>query len=211
MARAKKGTENFRGKLGNTVTYDLNGQIVKRTIGVNTKPATNAQLMGRQKVSLITELLRPVKEFLRTGFALATKGSLQSPYNLATSINMLHAIKGTYPNQEIDYSKVIFSYGSMPVTPDVQVKATDAGLEFSWDKDYLEKGMKWNDSILMMAYIPEKRDAYFQLNGSRRNIGTDFLGLPKLNKKVHLEVYSSFISANRESISNSRYLGNILW
>lgn len=43
MARAKKGTESFIGKIGNTVVYELNGQLVKRTIGISTKKRSEKQ------------------------------------------------------------------------------------------------------------------------------------------------------------------------
>ena len=40
MAVSKKGNDGFSGKSGNMVTYMMNGKMVKRQIGVNTKPPT---------------------------------------------------------------------------------------------------------------------------------------------------------------------------
>lgn len=211
MARAKKGTESFIGKIGNTVVYELNGQLVKRTIGISTKKRSEKQEAVLQQTSLITGLLRPVKEFIRLGFEMETKHTPLSPYNLATKIARLNAIAGIYPHQVIDYSKVALSRGRMAVQPEVKVRINHTGLEFSWDADFTGYGTRWNDRILMLAYIPEKRDAYFQLNGVRRNTGIDVLGIPRFNETVKIEVYAAFVSANRLMISDSVYLGQVIW
>lgn len=211
MARAKKGTEGYTGKVGNTVTYDLKGQSVKRSIGISTKPPTVKQLKVRQKTALVTELLRPVKEFIRIGFDLETRKTLLSPYNKATSVAKLKAIKGEYPDQDIDFSKVQFSSGNMPVNPNVSVKVLTMGLEFHWDIDFLAEGIKWNDNIMVLAYVPEKRNAYFHLSGARRIEGMERLTLPRFNETVKLEIYVSFISADRKSICNSIFVGELLW
>ncbi|SEA51950.1 DUF6266 family protein [Pedobacter hartonius] len=211
MARAKKGTEGFRGKIGNTVIYDLKGQLVKRLIGVNLNEPTDKQMVGRQRTSLVTALLRPVKEFIRIGFDVETRNTLLSPYNKATSVNRFNAVKGVYPDQQIDFSKVEFSRGNMMVDPEIGVRIIETGLEFYWNKDFAARGIKWNDGVMVMAYIPEKRDAYFQINGARRNEGVEKLVLPRFNETVRIETYVNFISADHQSISNCTYTGQVMW
>lgn len=60
--------DGFTCKLGNTVTYMLNGKMVRRTIGKRTSPPTISELANRRKISLITAFLYPIKNFIQTGF-----------------------------------------------------------------------------------------------------------------------------------------------
>jgi len=211
MATSKKGKSEFKGKIGNTVTYELNGQTVKRTIGKNTKDPTKLQLAVRSAVALVADLLRPVKGFIRTGFALEVKNTLLNANNKATSINILNAVKGVYPNQYIDYSKAIFSGGKMPVNTEIDVSVTDTGLAFAWDPAYLLKGMHPNDRVLLIAYCPEKKYAFYETDGARRKEGKEQLPLMKYHEKVTVHTYLAFIAANKKSISTTIYTGEFLW
>ncbi|MGY0035125.1 hypothetical protein [Pedobacter sp. NJ-S-72] len=58
-----ESNRGFIGRVGNTVTYVLNGQVVKRKIGKSSKEPTIAQLSVRQRTKIITEFLNPVKEY----------------------------------------------------------------------------------------------------------------------------------------------------
>ena len=128
MARSKKINQNgFTGKVGDKVIYPLNGQLVERTIGLNTKAPTLLQLSNRQKMALVTALLKPVVKFVAVGFKSDTKNTLLSPYNRSTAINKSSAIIGNYPDQEIDYSKVMLSKGNLPLGEQLIVSGTQTG------------------------------------------------------------------------------------
>jgi len=93
MATAKYNTQ-LRGKIGRTVTYLLNGQWVTRTIGMSDSSPTLLQLAARQVMGLVTFFLRPVRGFIKLGFALAVKNTFLTPNNKASSVNMLKAVAG---------------------------------------------------------------------------------------------------------------------
>lgn len=211
MAILKKGSNGFRGKLGNTVTYNLKGQSVQRLIGEITKPPTELQLINRKKMAIVTEFLKPVKEFVRIGFEVETKRTLLSPYNKATSLNILNSIKGIYPNQEIDFTKAVFSKGRMPVTEDIKVTHTDTGLKFVWDPDLKFWNMKPTDHLMLIAYCAEKKQAFCQLDGAKRKEGKEKLNLPRYNKQVVIHVYTAFVSSDHKIISDSVYHGEMIW
>lgn len=212
MAIAKKGsTRGFTGKLGKTVIYPLKGQLVERTIGELTKPASTLQEAGRQVTTLIVHLLRPVMPFIRIGFKLATENTTSSAYNLACSVNRLNVISGNYPDQEVDYSKVLFSKGVLPVNEKVSVSLDHSGVRFSWDPEFLIRGMKPTDQVMVMAYCPEKHCAFCIIDGARRKDGVEKINLPKYNEKMIYHTYITFIASNRESISNSFYLEDVLY
>lgn len=211
MAILKKGIIHFTGKIGKTVTYDLKGQLVRRQIGEITKPPTALQLINRQKMAIVTQFLKPVKEFVRIGFELETKGKTFSPYNKATSLNRLNSIKGVYPNLEIDFTKAIFSKGRIPAFEDVKVTLTDIGLKLTWENDLQFWDVEPNDHLMLIAYCPEKKQAFCQLDGAKRKAGKEELSLPRYHEKVVVHVYTAFISSDHKSISNSVYHGEVIW
>jgi len=204
----KKGNM-YKGKRGKTVTYELNGQEVQRTIGVRTTPPTISDLARREKMTIVNNLHQPVKEFLRTGYKIQGKRKRKTAYAMAVSYNITQAIAGTYPEFEIDFDKVLFSQGDLPVSEDVQVEVRETGLAFTWNPGLLKKGMKSNDSVLMLAYCAEKESAFFEVNGNRRSFGNDFLEVTAYHQQMTLEVYVAFESAEGKSISNSFHVGQV--
>lgn len=211
MATSKRRNDNLRGKLGRTVSYPLNGQLVTREIGLITKPPTIPQLIVRQRTEIIAALLKPVKEFVEVGFELETRKTLLNPYNMATSVNRLNAIVGDYPNQQVDFTKASFSKGRIPVNKQIQVSVTDIGLKFSWDPEFILPGMQAKDRVMLIAYCPEKASAFCQLDGAKRKEGTEQISIPRYHEQILIHTYLSFIASDRKSISSSVYTGKLLW
>lgn len=199
------------GRSGNRVTYMRLGKLTTRTIGLRTDKPTVPVLKSRQVTALTTALLKPVKDFLIIGFGLEGKLNLQTYYTVASSYNRLNAISGSYPDQQIDFTKVLFSQGKMPVTSSILVSRVEKGLTFKWDASFTAKGINQNGQVMLMAYDPQKRGTEFQLNAGRRSEGKAFLHIRKRKKPLLLETYISFISESRKSISNSMYVGQVVW
>lgn len=211
MAVSKNGKNGMRGKVGNVVTYQLNGQWVARSIGTITKAPTEAQLNCRERMRLINLLLAPVKEFINVGFIKGRQTKALSSHNLAYRYNLAHALKGEYPNLQIDYPSVRFTAGEMPTVSEVAVGQTAEGIVFRWQLDEDSKLVRWNDQAMLMAYMPDEGDAVFQIGGNRRNEGQGLLKIPKYQKTMILETYLSFISADHRHRCNSIYTGRIIW
>lgn len=209
MAVSKNGNDGYIGKSGNTVTYMMNGKMVRRQIGVHTKPPTIKQLPSMQITGLVTAFLHPVRTFVKIGFQLEGKAALKNAYTMVTSHTRLHAIKGIYPNQSIDFEKVLFSKGQLPVLEDASAELITGGVRFTWNPRLLHSKQKLNDRSLLMAYSVDTGDAFYQLNGSRRQIGADYIQLPEFNREIKLETYLAFVSADQTIISNSVYLGQM--
>jgi len=206
-----KNNQGLKGKIGRTVTYLLNGQWVTRTIGDYEKNPTVLQLAARQVLGLVTILLRPVKGFINIGFALEIKNTFLTANNKATSVNILNAVTGEYPDQHIDYSKAIFSKGTMPLNPEFKVSLKDEGILFQWEPNYLLSGMLPTDRVMVIAYIPEKKYAFYETDGAKRRKGSFYLPLVKFKEKVTLHTYVAFIAANQKTISDTTYTGKLIW
>jgi hypothetical protein len=207
-----ESNRGFIGRVGNTVTYLLNGQIVKRTIGKSSKEATIPQLSARQKTKIITGFLNPVKEFINIGFEFEARlVQKQSAYNIATSYNWLNALTGEYPDQKVDFSKVLLSRGKMPATNHIDVNVVDNKITFKWDETILNEGTKGSDRVMLLAYLPKENHAISLIGGAERLEGSEHLVVPECYEGVHMETYVSFISADYKSISNSVYTGQVFY
>lgn len=205
-----ESNRGFTGRVGNTVTYVLNGQVVKRTIGKISKKATIAQLSVRQKTKIITEFLNPVKEYINIGFEFEARlAQKKNAHNIATSYNWLNAFTGVYPEQKIDFSKILLSRGSLPVTNDIDVKVVDNSIEFTWDKNIVTDRIKGSDRVMLLAYLPKENRAISLIGGAERLEGGEYLIIPGYKQGIHIETYVSFVSADYKSISNSVYTGKV--
>lgn len=175
-----------------------------------TTPPTQAQMNCRQATTMITEFLSSVKEFVRVGFMTEIKKKKTYGYHMATAYNWQHAVAGEYPDQYIDYSKVLFSKGKMAVAQTMTATKTETGITFDWELESGE-GVRSTDVLMMMAYEPAKKTGYFVIGGAMRSRLTDYLNLRSLRRTVALEVYVAFISASRKIVSNSQYMGQFIW
>jgi len=199
--------KGYIGRVGNTVTYVLNGQIVKRTIGKSSKKPTVPQLSARQKTTIIARFLNPVKEFINVGFGFEARRLKKNTYNLATSYNWLNAISGSYPEQKIDFTKVLLSKGKIGTTNNIEVKVIDNKLEFTWDIACANPLVNDMDRIILVAYSAENNGAVWSIGSAERSEGIAHLIIPKKYSFLKLETYVSFVSADYKSISNSIYTG----
>lgn len=208
MAIFKNGlNQGYIGKTGNTVTYLLNGKLVRRRIGKSLKPATVPQLASRQITSITAAFLSPLNSFTLIGFELEGKRRNLHPYIAATSYNRSNAIAGTYPDQYIDFQKVLLSKGNMPDTLGITVEMDENGLVFTWNKGTNVKGHSDSDKVMLMAYMPGRKTASYVLNAAKRNEGIARLAMPKRRAPLIVETYISFVSYKNKSIANSIYTG----
>jgi hypothetical protein len=211
MTRSKKKKGPPPAETGRTISYWLKGQWVTRRVGVNNNAATVLQIAAWQLTALVNHLLRPVKNFIEVGFEIEVKGTNLYPYNAAFAENYFKALRGKYPDVEIDYPNAVFSKGSMPVNEETTVSLVDRGIRFSWDAQLNLRGMHPNDRVMMVAYSPEKRYAFYDPDGARRSEGTDLLPLVKYPEPVLIHTYVAFLSANKKRISTTLYTGQFLW
>jgi hypothetical protein len=210
MGTLKNGMPGiFNGKIGNLVFYQLNGKQVMRTIGKSTKPATDAQLGCRQQMQVINSFLKPIIEFVNSGFRLEAKGTTKGAYNLALAYNKKHALQGVYPNMEMDYALVLVTQGNLPCAINPSVERVPEGLKFTW---LCPTDLLWpqgNDQVMLLAYFPVLKKAVFNLYGAKRSNCADVLPIQPELINEYMEVYISFIDEKRNGIANSMYLGAV--
>lgn len=209
--KSSKGKTFMTGKLGNTVTYLLNGDIITRTIGITDKKPTVPQLAFRQKTKVIAPFLADMMDVVNIGFKQEAKRKHTNPQNEAFSYNRLNAVKGDYPDIEMDYPNVLLSIGLLAPVCDPVISITATGLSCLWNPGAKDNKTHWSDTIMLIAYCPELRKMEYLSAGAERHIGTGELYLHTMPHGHWLETYVSVISSNHKNIGNSVYTGRHFW
>ena len=199
----------FHGRIGNLVGYVLNGKSIIRTIGKSSKPLSPARKINCDRMSVVNQFLRPLTSFIKLGFHLKVAGTNRNYYNEAVSYNKKHAVRGEYPNAQLDYSKAMLSMGSLLIAEKPQIQLIGEEVEFSWafSKDrWRENG---NDRAMLLVYFPDGNAERHVLSGARRSEGKDRLYIGPRFANQRMEAYISFIKDDGSEISDSVYVGSI--
>ncbi|RZM22475.1 MAG: hypothetical protein EOO88_29300 [Pedobacter sp.] len=209
MGKAKQGIYGpMKGKVGQVVWYELNGQCIARGIGYRTAPRTEGEIESSKAHNLLTELFKPTQSFIKKGFGGLTKNTVHNYHNLAMSYNRSYAISADKQNPALRFDQLLFSNGDLlqPINPILEV--VEHGLKISWDfsmDDYI--GM--NDRVMMLAYFPDNNQAIFETSGSKRSQLSDILLLNTSMRSLPMHVYIAFGAKDDERVSCSTYLGSV--
>jgi len=177
----------------------LKGPYKKRTKKVSIKEAHN-----RFKFTIAQRWLQPVTEFVKEGFKDYT--DTFEGFNAAKSL-IYHAFEGEGENLRINPAYVLISHGKLTLPEDMElIQPNDRELKLTWNTKLAENA-NHQDQLMLLAYNVEERRAYGTVYGDFRKTGESTLRLPK--SKGNYQVYAAFVSQDRKSRSNSRYLGVI--
>lgn len=202
----KHGTEKMEIEIATE-----NIKLIPKRKNVRTRPFTIKEKSGQQAFVTTIKFLSSINHFIKKGYELEAKKKFSRTHNLARSYNNPKALKGKYPNLEIDYSKVILSVGDMPQARFMSAGLHREGIIFKWDTELPEPECVPGDQVMLMAYFPEKEYGIYTLNGEKRHKGEHLLHLPASILAAEVHTYLSFISADHRSITNSNYLGQFTW
>lgn len=205
MAKYLQGINGaFTGKVGTVVGCILNGTPYMRgKPRPRTGPIGEIEQRNRNKFATMHAWLKPLLVILRSGFKDASSNA--PGYNAAKSYNLKHAMLDGVVVPEL----IKLSVGTLPLSQDLSVSyQQDDKLSFNWNPEFLENSSR-KDQIMVVAYHPESRTVVYELHGSFRGSGTQELKIIKefLGRTIH--VYAAFVAADRNSQSDSVYLGAI--
>ncbi len=209
MGKAKNGILGaLSGKVNNLVYYQNGDQNIVRVLGTRKTPITKAEKMNMGKMTLLMEVFKNIKPFLKAGFGLAAAGTNLNYHNVATSINRKSLQKLNGNLQDLDYEHLVLSTGEAKPAESAAVQADHAGIRYSWDwnpDDYTSA----EDQVMMMAYLPDQNAAIYDIAGAKRRHLEDYLFMPASYLQERLELFVAFITNDRSKVSNSMYLGRI--
>lgn len=197
------------GSIGNVTGYILNGQNVTRIKDRKITHFSENQLANQQRMAVLNEFFGFMGSFLKAGFGLAAQGTTKNYHNLATSYNKKNALKGAYPNIEMDYSKVLLSTGGLLEAQSAVVETVPEGLKFSWDLSGIDV-QSGQDQAMVLAFGTVSKTVQSILYGPKRIEGEAILELSPAMKQEPLETYISFVSPDRLKVSGSIYTGRVV-
>jgi hypothetical protein len=208
MAVISKRPTRRRKKEAKKVSYTTKtGYFVERTVGEREAPFTKPELINQQGTRLVTEFLKSLNPVIRIGYQNVPEGKHWTAYNHASSVLKLTAVKGTYPNKEIDFEKVRLSVGNLAQPKNVKVELADKQLTFSWDANMEAVAADINDRIMVVVYFPETKQSLYVINGAKRTEEREVLPLPDLPENTVIQTYIAFINRDSTECSDSVYSG----
>ena len=209
MGTFKKGIlGSFSGKVGNVVGASWRSITYMRSLpSVTRNPRTEKQLSQRNKFSLIGKFLKTIIPVIRMGFKNIA-GATNSAYSAAMSYNLQNAVKGEYPNFEIDFPRVGIALGELYPANNAKIASEAGKLLFSWDAT-LQNNTSTEDRVMALVYNPVKGEAAYDLNMATRADGTGQLEVPPTWEGDTVETYLAFASEDGTQVSNTVYTGSI--
>jgi hypothetical protein len=209
MAKIKKGILGpLSGKLGpviggmwKTIAY------LKAVSKSPSKPKrTPGRIAVQEKMKFINTFLRPFHSYITVG--MKNEAESQTEISAAFQANYHESILGVHPNLVVDYSKLIFSKGILPMVTNMVATLVDDTVQFTWEATNDQKSA-FNDQLMIVIYTSELKRAAGFIGGVNRsakqctfNLKDGFVG-----RSIH--VYASITSLDRKKIANNVYLGQL--
>lgn len=200
----------FSGKVGNVVGARWRGKDIMRSLPTRgTYTPTQAQLEQRDRFTTVIKFLTPIKEILSAYFG-KQQGD-KSSFNLATGYHIKEALlPDPLDTFVIDYPKVLIGKGDLrgisngSVTPDsFQV------LNVFWDDNSGQGNAAATDELVVVVYN-ETLNLFETANpAGTRNLTTVQLTLPAYWAGLELQVWATFVTADKKLAATSTYLGAV--
>lgn len=171
-------------------------------------PKTLKQRMQRAKFSLMVELSRSFLSFIRMGFKQAALG--MSEFNAFMKANIKTVITGTYPDFEIDFTKLIVTKGTL-TGPDGASAAAAAGhsVELVW-VDNTGYGDALNtDKAMILVLNFDKKGEKSDVTTKTRADEAATLVLPESWVGDEVHVFLSFMNEAGDKVADSVYLDSL--
>lgn len=193
----------FVGKVGNMIGSTWRGIHYLKGRSIRRKPPTEGEKLNRFIFKKTQEWLYPLTDFLRVGFKNYTPTN--QGVNAAKSYLHKHALIKNGYDTTIDPALMKVSHGNLPLPKNLQAELTDSDLTVTWDHNSKDRDYE-DDQVMILAYDIENFTTAMTINGQFRKTGKDVLDLTGSSTETFV-VYAAFNAADRESQSDSVYLG----
>ncbi len=211
MGKYKRGILGaFSGKIGTVVGSSWKGIEYMRSLPKpSSKAPSEQQMIQRAKFALVTGFFRPASALINLGYQSLAQG--KSGYNVATADFIADAIIGAYPDFDIDYSKVLFSKGTLTGAYGVAVGSETGLVRVSWDDNTNSGTAKATDKMVILVYNASKGQFVYNLStGAERSAGEDTLTMPSEFMGDTVQVWTAFMTPDKKTFSTSIHAGQIV-
>jgi hypothetical protein len=198
----------FEGKTGPLVGRKVRGKSV--ITAVPHQPAasgTKMQLDQRLKFKLVSTFLKGFKDLINVGFKEVDKN--KNAFNAAMKLNFKHIVTGTSPDYSIDYTRLVYSKGSLagPNSPMISLELNSVSV--SWLPDGQTQYNQYTDKAQLVVYCPDKALTIIYRDYVVRAALGCSLALPIGLEGCDLHVFMNLVNTNGKVVSNSVYLGAV--
>ncbi|WP_069661054.1 DUF6266 family protein [Arcticibacter eurypsychrophilus] len=208
MAHYENGINgSFHGKVGPTVGCTWKGVDYIRAVPKRSKKTPSAkQAATRLTFKFLHEWLAPLKEVITIGFK--DFNPKMTARMAAHSYTYHHALRGEYPDQYIDYSSVLISYGPLSGVEHAAVRLPGSNIiEITWNPENELCDAYSGDVLFYLVYNRVTNEALQGIGTGTRSEGILRIEVPGTFINQELEVYLAFKSLKTNSVSISQYLG----
>lgn len=199
-----------RNKVGPTVNRVHRGlNVVTPSYRKTNKPATDKQLEKQTRFGLLNSFLSEIESLVKPGFIKHAKHG--SEVNAAYKFNYPHAFLTEGEVTTLNFPEITYSRGRV-FTPDEPMVTTAAKqLEFSWAPQNQYESCRFTDLASFLVYNPAKKDNITCIGVADRYSGSYGIPIPDGYAGDTLHCYMSFASANGKLVSDSVYVGTLVF
>jgi hypothetical protein len=200
----------FSGKVGPVVGASWRGKDVMRSLPRKTsRVATATQLLQREKFTMVTEFLTPLKSVVGRYFGNNTGDKTRR--NQAMSYLMREAINYVDPDLVWDFSKVLFSRGDLlGMTGATAAAGTGQSVDITWTDNSGQGDAETTDKLVVVLYEATSKTTVHALNAGTRSQGTSNVIVPAFLTGLTVQVWASFASTDDKLYATSQYLGTVV-
>ena len=210
MVKINPKTGSLKGVMGPYSIYPSDdGNIIRPAHNISHHDRKSAgQMAQRQKVTLATDFLSPIKEFLKISFKTADG---KNAYNRASSYLHKNAFTIIDEIPTINFQKVLVCQGLLAPPEGATLQFSNGTFTFAWTDNSVNAAANANDQLVFLIYNPTSKQFYSSLScestSTRENGRFDFT--PKSVIHGDLHIYMAFRNADDTDISNSVHLGMV--
>ena len=175
----------------------------------STNPVSTMQLPQGDKLRMMAEIIKSIYFLIDACYKHFKKRKVNQ--SRAVRDNFSKALTGEFPNQGIDFSKVIILNGSLapPCATMTQAEGSNK-LSFSWAA-CTQKNSNQTDELIGMIYCPETAEFWCEQNlGIKRADEFCTIDIPEVFQELLVHVWLAYRSAEQRSYSDSSYMGKVL-
>lgn len=200
----------FSGKVGPVVGASWRGKDVMRSLPrKTTRVATATQLLQREKFTMVTEFLTPLKSVVGRYFGNNTGDKTRR--NQAMSYLMREAINYIDPDLVWDFSKVLFSRGDLlGMTGATAAAGTGQSVDITWTDNSGQGDAETTDKLVVVLYEETTKTTVHALNAGMRSQGTSNVIVPAFLTGLTVQVWASFAATDDKLYATSQYLGTVV-
>ena len=198
----------FSGKVGTVIGSNWNGIDYMRSLPrPSSKAPTDLQLIQRSKFGFANGFLGPVGSLINLGFR--TQAVKKTGFNMAIAHVIAEALIGTYPDFDIDYTKVLFSKGPLEVVWNTVATSTEPGeITLVWQDNTNLGTAKATDKVVILLYNPAKSKFVYKFeNAADRSAATDTIAVPEAFSGDTLQVWVATMTPDKAIFSTSAHAG----